>query len=539
MKRKILIGLLICFSLLTVSCSGGETSQVDAENTDENIINKNMMDEADEISDTGIERPIVRLAGSDTGLPNPFRHLTRGPGNSKMQLLYDSLLEIDSEGYIPWLASEWSVDESGLIYSFTLVENAFWHDYEPLSVEDVIFTFKYYEQHTPVVDDLHINGEFIVEEVKKTGENTFNIIVTGIDNTNLARLGGTRILPKHIWENIEEPLAYDGEDAAIGSGPFVMEHYDASKGEYRYAAFDKYWGPKPAVEAIEWVPVSDSVLAFENQEIDLVNVSSDLLERYKGDSQFTVRTLPSYHSYRLMMNMDRVEILQDVKLRQAIAYAIDRQALVDKIARGSGVVSSMGYVPENSKWYNSAINDYTYSVDKSKELLDGKTLSLKLLTGNTSAEVKIAELIKLDLEKVGVTAIIESVEAKTRDQAVKTGDYELLLINSGGMGGDPDYLRSIYGSFSPNSTALSAATIIGYYNEGLFRLGAEQAITLDESRKDILFEMQEIIADEVPMILLFSVNDNFVYRQDYYDGWYARFDHSKLDHNKLSYLLLE
>ncbi|MDN5299957.1 MAG: peptide/nickel transport system substrate-binding protein, partial [Clostridiales bacterium] len=119
-----------------------------------------------------------------------------------------------------------------------------------------------------------------------------------------------------------------------------------------------------------------------------------------------------------------------------------------------------------------------------------------------------------------------------------TGDYELLLVNSGGMGGDPDYLRSIYGNASANTAALSASTLKGYHNETVAELAIEQAHTLDENRRmTIIHEMQSLIAADVPMIMLYTNQDNFVYRASEYDGWYARFDHSKLDHNKLSYVV--
>lgn len=457
---------------------------------------------------------------------------------SKMQILYDSLLESGEEGYIPWLAKEYSIENQGKTYSFELVDNAFWHDGEKLTVDDVIFTFEYYEKHTPVLNNLIVNGNYIVKTIEKTGDLSFEIEVDNPDNTYLSRLGGTRILPKHIWENIDDPIAYEGENSTVGSGPYRMTHYDAVKGEYKYVAFEDYWGPTPAVSSIEWVPVSDSILAFENEEIDLINVSADLLNRYENDEKYTVRKLPSYHSYRLMMNMNNIETLKDANVRKALAYGINREALVEKIARGAADVSSMGYVPDNSKWYNPEIESYSYNVDKAKKLLDGKNLNFKLLTGNTASEVKLAELIQIDLEKIGVKVSIESVESKTRDQAVKNGNYELLLINSGGMGGDPDYLRSIYGNTSANTASLHSATLKGYYNEKINELAVSQASEQNEDyRKEMIFEMQRIIAEDVPMILLYSNHDNFVYRHDHYNNWFARFDHSKLDHNKLSYVL--
>lgn len=474
----------------------------------------------------------LRMAGSDVGTPNPFRHSTRGPGIARMQLLYDSLLEKDETGDIPWLAENWEVSEDGKVYTFHLIENAFWHDGKPLTAEDVAFTFAYYKEHFPVSNDLIADGEYIIAGAKVIDDDTAEITLTYFDNTFLTKLGTARILPKHIWENIDDPVAYDGEGVTVGSGPYRLDSYSSEQGAYRYVAFENYWGLTPSAEAIEWVPVSDDVLAFENGEIDIINATADLLPRYESDSQYTIKTVPSLHSYRLMMNMESVSELADVNVRRAIAYAIDRQELINTVARGSAKISSMGYVPTDSAWYNPATQQYEYNPEKAKDLLNGQTYSLSLLTDNTSEGTKTAEMIKIDLAEIGIDVTVESVETKTRDNAVSTGEYELLLINSGGMGGDPDYLCGVYGA--------TAGTLKGWSNDKVFELLNQQATERNaKARQDMIDEVQKIISDDVPMILLFGAVDNFVYRQDKYDGWMCRYDHNKVDHVKLSYLIRE
>lgn len=473
---------------------------------------------------------VLRLAGGDTGLPNPFKHVPRGPGMSKMQLLYDSLLEKDEEGSIPWLAASWDINDDGTVYTFHLQENALWHDGTPLTAEDVAFTLSYYKEHPPVSNDLLAGGNYIVKETRVVDTHTIEVFFDRFDNNYLTKIGNVRILPKHIWENVADPAAYTGEDAAIGSGPYKLEEYDPQQGAYRYVAFEQYWGLKPAAAAIEWVPVSDSVLAFANGEIDLINASPDILPNYQNNSEYTIKTAHSYHSYRLMMNMEAVEELRDVNLRKAMAYGINRQELVDKAARGAAVISSQGYVLPVSPWYNEAIEQYAYNPDKARELLGGKTYSFKLLTDNSADGIKVAELVKLSLAEIGIDVTVESVEAKTRDNAVNTGNYQLLIINSGGMGGDPDYLRTVYGK--------GAKTLKGWSDEEVSALAEAQAAEQDEkARQEMIFELQSLIADEVPMIMLHGALDNFVYRNATYDGWMFRYDHSKCDHNKLSYLI--
>jgi peptide/nickel transport system substrate-binding protein len=448
-----------------------------------------------------------------------------------MWILYDSLLERDEKQDIPWLAARWEVDSNGTVYTFHLRENVLWHDNTPLTAEDVAFTFSYYKEHPPVYNELFAGGEYIVTAARALDPYTIEVSLNGFDNTYLARIGYTRILPKHIWENVDDPTSYAGEGATTGSGPYMLETYNSQQGAYRYIAFTRYWGPIPAASAIEYVPVSDRILAFENNEIDLINPSADVLPKYKADTAYIVKTNTSYHSYRLMMNMERVPELRDVNLRRAIAYGINRQELVDKAARGAATVSSMGYVPIESVWYNANIEQYNYDPDKAREYLNGKTYSFKLLTDSSPDGINVAELIKLSLANIGITITVESVETRTRDNAVNTGNYELLVTNLGGMGGDPDYLRSVYGETS---------VIKGWSNSKILApLKAQAAERDEERRRDIIFELQRLIADEVPLIMLHGAVDNYVFRTQTYERWMFRYDHSKCDHNKLSYVIRE
>lgn len=531
-KKWFVAGVLMC-ALVLAGCQQSNVSDAAAGQAQETQTEQ----ETPTDQKTQEEQPkntVLRLAGGDTGLPNPFRHHPRGPGMAKMQLLYDSLLEKNEEGLIPWLAADWKMSEDGKVITFSLVEGAVWHDGEPLTAEDVVFTYEYYQKHPPVSNSLMADGGYIIESVKAPDSKTVQMTVRQPSATHLANIGFMRILPKHIWETVEDPAAYEGEDAVVGSGPFVMDSYNPQQGTYRFLAFQDYWGANPRVAAIEWVPVSDAVLAFENNEISLINASTDVLARYENQPDFTIDSKHSFHNYRLMMNMERRSEFQAIELRQALAYAIDREGLIEKVERGSGAIGSMGYIPEANKWYNPNVKQYDYDIEKAKALIGEASHTFSLIIGNDPKEVRIAELMKIDLDQVGITLNIESVDSKSRDEAVQKENYELALINTGGLGGDPDYLRVTYAD--EQATGL-ASTIPGYANEAINRLATVQRTEMDEAkRKELIDQLQEMIAEEVPMILLYGAVDNHLYRPAEYDGWMYRYDHNKTDHNKLSYL---
>lgn len=125
-------------------------------------------------------------------------------------------------------------------------------------------------------------------------------------------------------------------------------------------------------------------------------------------------------------------------------------------------------------------------------------------------------------------AYTSPLEKKVRDNAIKTGEYELLLVDYGGLSRDPDYLRS---------TLLGKRSIRGWSNKQFIKLARQQTSEKDiVKRKEIINEMQDIIANELPIIMLYGDIYNYVYRPKVYEGWMSRYDHSEVDHNKLSFM---
>ncbi|WHH58697.1 ABC transporter substrate-binding protein [Petroclostridium sp. X23] len=254
-KIMMVLSVVLCLILGIAGCSSGDNANKSEE-----------IGKTEQNTESAKEDIVIRLAGGDTGLPNPFKHYARGPGISKMQLLYDSLIEKDERSTIPWLAESWETGADGTTYTFKLQSNVLWHDGQKMTAEDVKFTFEYYKDHPPVSNELMINGKYIIQSVEVLDEQTVRLTVDAPNATYFAKIGFARILPKHIWEKVDDPVKFVGEGRTIGCGPYVMEEYNPQQGIYRFKAFDKYWGPKQKVAAIEWVPVSDPVLAFENGE---------------------------------------------------------------------------------------------------------------------------------------------------------------------------------------------------------------------------------------------------------------------------------
>jgi peptide/nickel transport system substrate-binding protein len=492
---------------------------------------------------------VIKLAGGDYGYLTPYAHYPRGPGIFKMRLIFDSLLERDEKGYINWLAEKYEIKENGKQYLFTIRDGVKWHDGEPLTADDVKFSFEYAIKHPMVSSTI---SEKDIEKVEEVGDRQVMVTVKKPSAVMLSNLGTSRIIPKHIWEKVDNPKEFLDKEAVIGCGPYVLTDYSKEHGTYRLEAFKDYWGPKQRVKVIEFIPVSEGILAFEQGEVDMTGVTPDVLQRFEKDPDCKIVKAPAFWGYRMLFNMGETAVFQEKELRQAFCYAMDKQDMIDKVQRGAGVPGCAGILPPDHVMYNSKAKQYDHNPKQAEELLvklgydklengvrvnsKGEKLSFNLLVGG---EVRLAEIIKEHLGKVGIEVTVQSVDGKTRDARVQDNKYQLAITGHGGWGNDADYLRERFssekkagGGISPNLMRFK-----GYSNPELSELLEKQFETIDENeRKKQIFKAQELLTEDVPEIPIYYTTGYTVYKPAKYDGWMFMFDHHSLEHSKLSYL---
>ncbi|MGQ9491949.1 MAG: ABC transporter substrate-binding protein [Anaerolineae bacterium] len=470
--------------------------------------------------------PVLRLVGgTDWGYPSPFG-FNRGPGYTRASYIFDTLAWRDGSGQtIPWLATEWQVSDDQLTWTFTLRDGVKWHDGRPLTVEDVIFSYQYFATTG--------SGWFLaplsdVASVTAVGERQVAIKLKRPFAPFLATIAETVfIIPKHIWEKVEDPKKFTGPEAVIGSGPYKLVQYSKEEGAYLYEANDNYFPGKPYVQRLEFIPVSDVALALANRQIDAFDkfggVTDEMLAPF-NKAPYRIGKAPGEWGMNLYFNLSAQSPIADGRVRQAIAYAVDRDALVARLLLGFGEPGSPGGLPPANPFYNPAAqNTYPRDIAKAKALLreagypEGQTVEINLIH-STSDNPRLVEMLTAQLAEAGIALKPTPMDQASLDAAAKDGNYDMLLVGFGGLGGDPDQLRR---NFASTSKTVGFSRARGYANPEFDKLAGEQVSLLDfAARKAVLDRMQMILAQDLPALPLYYPARVVVYNAEVFDNWY-------------------
>jgi len=281
--------------------------------------------------------------------------------------VYECLVMLNPDwGISPWLAKSWDISEDGLTYTFHLQENAIWSDGVPLTSEDVKFTFEGWTTHNMPRMLPYVKN---IKSIDTPDEYTVVFHLKARDNTFIPRTlawPALCIVPKHIWKDISDWKTFLNDDPklAVGSGPFKLKEW--KKGEYcTIVANEKYWQGRPYLDGVTWIVIKMrdiQLMAFEKGELDIFRgllgneVPRFLKPKYQI-FQYKDPGLPQYYANNRRMPGN------DTAFRQALAYCVDRQKLIDLAMYGYGVQPTHMLPPiyEAGGWIPP--EDVTYDMD--------------------------------------------------------------------------------------------------------------------------------------------------------------------------------
>ena len=504
MVEVFLLGVTIMALIVTgLACSGEEAEE--AQKTEG----------SEEAEETVIDTYIIGDEEGDWGYPSPFAAYPRGPGLLRMFYVFDTLVWKDDSGFTDALAEDWEFDEAENSYTFTLREGVEWHDGTPFSINDVLFTFEYLKEHP-----LSWFGLENIEEVAELDDGRVQVYLKEPHAAFLNNVAGVMpILPEHIWSEVEEPTEFLEPEAVVGTGPYQLEDYQREQGRYRYHAYEDYYLGDPLVENLLMVKVSEPHLALQRGDVNYAMVEAESVDTLE-EANFKVDEGLHDWNLKLMFN-HREEPFEQIEFRRAIAHAIDVEEIVERALRGHGLPGSPGMISPDSRWYagDAELPDYEHdpekALDKLNEIDYDFEREINLLTmARFSRE---AEIAAGQLEEIGLNVETRALESSVLDSRIREWNYDLAISGHGAVGGDPEMVeRFMVGEGSPHLNSR-------YQHSELEEVIQQQSRETDEEqRKELVSELQQIYAREIPAYTLH--HPTWYYAYDDQVDWFFTHD---------------
>ncbi len=440
-----------------------------------------------------------------------------------MAQMYEQLLRVNPPGsaepYTPLLATSWEKSDDGLTYTFKLRENVKFHDGEPMNADAVVKSIMTAKEKA--------GASFIwlpLDKVEKVDDLTVKFTLTYAQPLEL-------IVGSEYAAYIVSPKALDaaaadenywsaGVDA--GTGPYMLESYTPDQ-EIVLTKNKDYWGgwkdgqyDKVLVSIVPEATTRQQMM--ESGDADIVTtIPSDSYANFQNDPKYTVSFEPSLFNYTAFFNTLRAP-LDDPKVRQALSYAIPYEDIINVGASGRGT-QSHGTAPNGVFPYSTDVTQYTYDIEKAKELLkeaghEGGGFSLKLTyASENSIEEAFAPLIKDSFAQVGVDVEIQPMQFSEQWALAKTDpanaqDMFLLLYwpTYSDAGGDNMY-SMFYGTKDAPHLNVTKFNLSYWYNEEYNALWDEaNALSGTDMTASLAkyTEAQNLMVDQAPAAFLFD-----------------------------------
>ena len=494
--------------------------------------------------------------------PKTFNPITANEQSSQdiYRLMFAGLVGYDdiSQEVEPGLAYGWTNSPDGKTWTFHLRKNLFWSDGQPLTADDVVFTWNDVI-YNPKIDNV-MRDTFIVDgkkfTVTKVDDWTIQVVTPEVYAPFLLFFGSVPIVPKHVLvKSVADGtftsaygINWKPQDI-VGSGPFILKEYKPA--QYTLLARNPYFcevdsnGTRlPYFDNVIYNVVPD----LNAQNLGFLSGQSDAIDFLHADAYDQFKTAEANGNFKLeapgvglettsfwfnentnvnpqtgkpYVDPVKLKWFRNKKFRQACSYAINREAIIKSVYAGRAIPNYGFVTPGNKKWYDPNIKQYPYNPAKALELL--KEIGIEKRNGdsyltdsngnriefvfntNTGNDTrgKMALLIVSDLQKLGMKVIFQPIEFNTLVSKVNVSyDYDCILLGLGGGATDPGASMNVLKSsgfthqWFPRQKTPSTS-----WEARIDHLMDAQMQTLDfNQRKKDFDEVQEILADEQPMI---------------------------------------
>jgi peptide/nickel transport system substrate-binding protein len=497
--------------------------------------------------------PVTLTVGMSYDLytSNPLRACGCGAEYEFLAINYDMLLAFDEQTLeaAPGLATEvptkenGGVSEDGMTYTFHIRDDATWHDGTPVTSRDVAFTYRF------ALDNRigAYNNYLPYDPVFETPDDSTLVWTMNAPSLSPVAPPFIPILPEHIWSRFDGNAKAGRQFEnipAIGSGPFQLVEWEEGR-FWRVEANEDYWGGPAKVDEIVFRAFDNPetmALALRDGEVDLVSgLPPNIARSLEGQPDIAVHEAAGRTFLNFAFNFGGQNpaatnhpALDDLTVRTAIAHAIDKQALVDKVLLGSGVPGT-SVMPPSSPWHwqPAADQEQPFDLDAANSMLDdagyldtdgdgirempggGEPLDLEIVAASSVVEAPAtAKLIAGWLGEIGIDSQVKAVGDGAMNQVWTRGTFDAYLWGWT-PDPDPDFILSVF------TTAQCGNWSDGCYSNPAYDelYTEQQQATSVEDRRALVAEMQSFLYDDVAEVILFYSADLEAYRTDTFTGY--------------------
>lgn len=535
--RVSMIGFCMAFFLIVSACGGAEG---EAQNTSS---------PGSAVQPSVSASAIVYIGTS--GAPD-----TLNPANSFFyettivsRLVYDTMYYLDLEDATikPLLAEQVEVSEDGKVWTFTLYEGIEFHDGEPLTAEDVVFSYNLY-RNSPTLQNRTAAFDSVEASDERTVVLTLTKAVPNIEN----ELRWLYILPKHIWSEVEDLTEFKNEEM-IGSGPFrLVEHQPGTL--VRLGANPNHFRSPPRIDEVVFESFDSQdalVQALRAGTVDVVlEIPPDVGESLKSvaNIDLVIGPRPEPRIRSIIINQIPPErcpaeggicsghpALQDRKVRQALAYATDKKRLLQEAESGYGEVGLTHVAASMGNWFNTEIEDYAFDIKEANRMLDeagyddtneddirempggDEPLEFRLnWPDELDAAHRMSYILAEDWSKIGITLDPKEVPSEELlPQSYPGYDFDVLIW---GWNADIDSNEVL--NLMVSQEIATGLNETGYVNSEYDELFKKQAAEVDpEARRKLVWQMQQIVHRDVVYIIPYYEYGIQGYRNDRFTGF--------------------
>jgi len=468
---------------------------------------------------------------------NPFVTFQQN-SYAAFEYIYPQLVQYNDQmsDFLPDFAQSWKTSSDGLTWTFDTAPNATWSDGQPLTAEDAAFTFNTILKYGDGPAGNLIGGLANVTKVEATGPNTL-VVTYSVPAANvLPQLQGLSILPEHVWSQYatgdgkalrQFPNVPEDGQPLVSGGPFELASYTKDE----VAIFRKnptFYGTKPSIDGfgLQYFSSDDAMVsALRSGQIQAaINLPPTAMNTLKGDGSLTVYDGPGLQFRDFIINSSpnktqNLELL-DPKVRMAMEYAIDRDAIVQTAWLGYAKPGSTILPPAAGVWHDPNIQPLPYDIDKANAILDAAGYKrgpdgIRIANGHpmdytvlfakdeSGAGDTAFQIIQNGFQQIG----IKITQRKEDNDAVNTailGDnntyntFDLAMWDWYPCCPVPDFILSVvlcsqYGSWSDT----------GFCDQRYDKMYDQQGVTRNQAaRVALVYSMQKLLYDARPYIVL-------------------------------------